>query len=174
MLVGEKREGGAVMRSFLPYHSPVGTLWVMENGQAITEIRKSETPPATGIQQETRLLQMAVQQLQAYFAGKRKAFSLPLAPEGTPFQKRVWRTLLQIPYGETRSYGQIAQAVGNPKACRAVGMANHRNPILLVVPCHRVIGKNGSLTGYGGGLKTKAYLLQLEQGDRKGILYGNF
>lgn len=102
-------------------------------------------------------------QLQEYMNGERKSFAFPYELHGTPFQKRVWNALCEIPYGETRTYGEIAKAVGNPKACRAVGMANHNNPIAIVVPCHRVIGANGKLTGYGGGLDMKEYLLELEK-----------
>lgn len=102
------------------------------------------------------------QQLAEYFSGARQGFDLPLAPEGTEFQRRVWEELSRIPFGETRNYGEIAQAIGNPKASRAVGAANGRNPIPIVVPCHRVIGADGSLTGFGGGLETKQRLLALE------------
>lgn len=105
----------------------------------------------------------AVHQLQEYFAGERTVFDLPLAPSGTDFQRSVWDALCEIPYGETRSYKEIAEAIGNPKACRAVGMANNRNPISIVIPCHRVIGANGDLVGYGGGLDKKVWLLQLEK-----------
>ena len=101
-------------------------------------------------------------QLGEYFAGERTAFELPLAPAGTPFQRIVWDALLAIPYGETRSYGELAAAVGKPGAARAVGRANHDNPIGVVIPCHRVIGAGGSLTGYAGGLDRKRYLLELE------------
>ena len=94
--------------------------------------------------------------------GERKKFDLPLNPKGTDFQKQVWKILCEIPYGETRSYKQIAEAIGNPKAVRAVGMANHRNPLLIVVPCHRVIGADGKLVEYGAGLDKKEFLLQLE------------
>ncbi len=111
---------------------------------------------------ETPLLQQAKCQLQEYFAGKRKEFSLPLQLQGTPFQKKVWQALLTIPYGQTATYGQIATQIGSPKACRAVGMANHRNPLAILIPCHRVIGANGTLTGYGGGLSVKQALLALE------------
>lgn len=108
------------------------------------------------------VLIQAACQLSEYFAGKRKTFELPLRPEGTEFQRRVWAALSEIPYGETRSYGQIAATIGNPGAGRAVGMANHKNPLPIVVPCHRVIGAGGSLTGYAGGLDTKRKLLELE------------
>jgi methylated-DNA-[protein]-cysteine S-methyltransferase len=113
---------------------------------------------------ETPLIQKAAEQIEEYFAGKRKKFSLPIVMRGTEFQMDVWRALQSIPYGETRSYKDIAAQIGRPKAVRAVGMANHRNPISIIVPCHRVIGHNGSLTGYGGGLPLKQYLLELEQG----------
>ena len=113
------------------------------------------------------LLGQAKQQLAEYFAGQRQAFDLPLRMQGTPFQQKVWAALREIPYGETRSYGQIAAQVGNPKASRAVGMANNRNPIAIIVPCHRVIGANGSLTGYAGGLSVKEELLALERRTRQ-------
>ena len=112
---------------------------------------------------ETPLLRECQRQLEEYFAGKRFKFSLPIELEGTNFQKKVWQALTCIPYGEVWSYRELAQAVGNPKACRAVGMANHNNPISIIIPCHRVIGADGSLTGYGGGLDKKQYLLELEQ-----------
>ncbi|GCB44890.1 methylated-DNA--protein-cysteine methyltransferase [Streptomyces sp. NL15-2K] len=106
----------------------------------------------------------ALEQLAAYFAGELKEFTLALRLDGTPFQRGVWEQLRRIPYGETRSYGQVADALGNPKASRAVGLAGGRNPISIIVPCHRVIGANGSLTGYGGGLENKRRLLDFEQG----------
>ncbi len=104
----------------------------------------------------------AVEQFDAYFEGRLRSFTLPLQPSGTDFQRRVWSALADIAYGETESYGQLAARVGNPKACRAVGLANGRNPLPLVLPCHRVIGSNGSLTGYGGGLDLKRWLLDHE------------
>ena len=109
-----------------------------------------------------------VAQLAAYFAGKRTGFEVALRPAGTSFQQRVWDALSEIPYGETRSYGEIARRIGQPGAARAVGLANGRNPIAVVVPCHRVIGANGALTGYAGGLQAKRALLDLEQGRRPG------
>ena len=108
------------------------------------------------------LLHRAEQQLGEYFAGSRRSFDLPLAPQGTPFQREVWEALAAIPYGETSSYGQLAARVGRPSASRAVGAANGRNPLPIVLPCHRVIGANGALTGFGGGLPTKQFLLKLE------------
>ena len=112
---------------------------------------------------ETPLLQEAEEQLNEYFAGARREFDLPLAPKGTPFQKAVWAEMCRIPYGETRTYGQIAAQIGRPTACRAVGMANNRNPIAIVVPCHRVVGSTGALVGYAGGLGVKTHLLNLEK-----------
>ena len=112
---------------------------------------------------ETPLLRQAVKELEEYFRGERKAFSIPLRPEGTPFQKRCWDALCRIPYGETRTYGQQAAMIGQPKASRAVGMGNHHNPLPIFIPCHRVIGQNGSLTGYAGGLQIKETLLNIER-----------
>ena len=108
------------------------------------------------------LLRRAEEQLTAYFEGKRRSFSLPLAPVGTPFQRRVWSELQRIPYGETLSYSELARRAGRPRAIRAAGAANGKNPISIVIPCHRVVGKDGSLTDYGGGLEKKAALLELE------------
>lgn len=112
----------------------------------------------------TTLLQEAQAQLDAYFSGRLKTFQLPLAPAGTAFQQRCWQALCTIPYGQTVTYAQQAQAIGQPKAVRAVGMANHRNPLPIFIPCHRVIGKDGSLTGYAGCLEAKRFLLDLEAG----------
>jgi len=112
---------------------------------------------------ETALLRQAFQQLESYLAGRLTEFSLPLEPEGTPFMKEVWRKLQDVPYGRTASYKDIATAVGNPKAVRAVGQANNRNPLPIFIPCHRIIGSNGRLVGYGGGLALKEKLLELEK-----------
>lgn len=111
------------------------------------------------------VLAQAAAQLAEYFAGQRQSFTIPLAPRGTPFQQEVWRALCAIPYGQTRSYGQLAAALGRPSASRAVGGACRRNPIWLMIPCHRVVGASGSLTGYAGGLERKKALLALEQGQ---------
>lgn len=116
-----------------------------------------------GENKQTRLLVQAAGQLDEYFTGKRKEFDLPLAAKGTLFQKKVWNALCTIPYGETRSYKDIAIQIGNAKACRAVGMANHNNPIGIIVPCHRVVGADGKLVGYAGGLDRKQFLLELER-----------
>lgn len=115
---------------------------------------------------ETVLLKRANKQLQEYFSGKRKIFDLPLAPSGTEFQQKVWSSLQKIPYGKTNSYKEIAESIGNIKAARAVGMANNKNPILILIPCHRVIGANGKLVGYAGGLEVKEKLLKIEKQNK--------
>lgn len=126
---------------------------------AIIRLERTQAPlePAS-----SPLLCQATEALSLYFAGRLRQFSLPLRPLGTPFQQAVWRQLLQIPYGETRSYGELARSLGKPGGARAVGMANHHNPISILIPCHRVIGADGNLTGYGGGLEMKCFLLRLE------------
>ncbi|MCL2077334.1 MAG: methylated-DNA--[protein]-cysteine S-methyltransferase [Oscillospiraceae bacterium] len=111
----------------------------------------------------TALTDLAARQLEEYFWGKRRCFDLPLRPCGTAFQQTVWNVLLSVPYGETRSYKQIAELTGNPRACRAVGMANNKNPLHIIIPCHRVVGSNGALIGYAGGLEIKERLLKLEK-----------
>ena len=136
----------------------------MEENDAIVQIQFEQEQKTAGdaALQDTPLLLEAKRQLEEYFAGLRASFSLPLNPQGTAFQKKVWQQLEAIPYGQTRTYGQIAAAVGQPTASRAVGGANHNNPIAIVIPCHRVIGANGKLTGYAGGLDIKEKLLRLE------------
>lgn len=121
------------------------------------------TQPQKALLQTTELLSMATIQLDEYFQGKRTIFSLPFKLTGTPFQLAVWKELQNIPYGKTTSYKEIAQKINKPKACRAVGMANNKNPLPIIIPCHRVIGSNGKLIGYAGGLKLKNYLLELEK-----------
>ncbi|MGI6615375.1 MAG: methylated-DNA--[protein]-cysteine S-methyltransferase [Dethiobacteria bacterium] len=151
-------------RSLFFYNSPLGRIAIAENSEAITHLYFNREPGFPGaVPRETALLKEAALQLEQYFAGRRKTFELPLAPEGTAFQLKVWQALQEIPYGQTRSYGQIARAVGNEKAARAVGMANNQNPISIIIPCHRVIGADGKLVGYGGGLERKACLLELER-----------
>lgn len=140
--------------------SPVGLLRLVAEDGALTGLYFGGEACAND---EDEILDRAEAQLKEYFAGERRAFDLPLRPKGTPFQLADWKALEQIPYGETVSYGDIARAIGKPKACRAVGMANHSNPISIIVPCHRVIGKSGRLTGYGGGLEAKKWLLEHEQ-----------
>ena len=149
------------MDNFAVYKSPVGYLCIKSQDKVITGIKKlAEKPKSLG--EKSALMDKVFKQLTEYFAGKRKKFAFPFVLHGTEFQKKVWAELEKIPYGETRSYGQIAAAIGNPKAARAVGMANNRNPIIIVVPCHRVIGASGKLVGYGGGLEMKEALLKLE------------
>lgn len=121
------------------------------------------TQPQKALLQTTELLSMATIQLDEYFQGKRTTFSLPFKLTGTPFQLVVWKELQNIPYGQTTSYKEIAQKINKPKSCRAVGMANNKNPLPIIIPCHRVIGSNGKLIGYAGGLKLKNYLLELEK-----------
>ena len=147
------------------YDTPVGKLCIGEEDDSITRVTWSKVPQEY-IQEETELILNCKIQLEEYFAGNRKQFDLPLAPKGTDFQKRVWKALTDIPYGETRTYGKIAAAVDNPKAARAVGMANNKNPIGIIVPCHRVVGADGKLVGYAGGMEKKEWLLNLEQEKR--------
>lgn len=138
-----------------------------EEGGKISRLwLRAQDAPKAEPDSPTPLLRQAARQLEEYFAGRRKVFDLPLNPQGTPFQQKVWRALCAVPYGQTASYGRIAAAVGSPKACRAVGMANHANPIAIFIPCHRIIGSDGSLTGYGGGLDIKRALLALEAKHR--------
>ena len=144
------------------YESPVGALTILAEKKGIRAIKFGEDEEVKSTGKANEMTRWAVKELEEYFKGKRKEFTVPCRPEGTDFQKRVWETLIQIPYGETRTYKEIAAAAGNSKASRAVGMANNRNPIPIIIPCHRVIGTNGSLTGYAGGLKVKEYLLKLE------------
>jgi methylated-DNA-[protein]-cysteine S-methyltransferase len=149
----------------ISYPSPFGMLRIAENGAVITSVHWAETQPApaeTGTL-PTPLLQEAVCQLSEYFAGKRRVFDLPLARQGTDFQLRVWQALRTVPYGETRSYRQIAEMTGCPKGARAVGLANNRNPLSLLTPCHRVIGADSRLVGYAGGLEIKRLLLEMER-----------
>ena len=143
------------------YETVLGSVTLVEEDGALLAISTHHV--YEGICQETTLIKEAHQQLSEYLKGERKSFDLPLRMKGTDFQQRVWNALLDIPYGETRSYKQIAEAIGNPKAVRAVGMANNRNPLLIVVPCHRVIGADGKLVGYGAGIEKKEFLLRLEK-----------
>ncbi len=147
--------------------SPIGTLLLVSEDSRLSQITfaKDGHPamPNAEWREDAAALKETIRQLRAYFAGKLETFDLPLAPEGTPFQQKVWGELLKIPYGNTTSYGELAKRIGNPKASRAVGLANGSNPIPIVIPCHRVIGSNGKLTGYGGGLPIKEKLLALER-----------
>lgn len=154
------------MKHWTKMHSPIGELILVEEKGELLEVnfingRKTAQRPA-GAMEDRAPFQEAIRQLEEYFAGRRQHFDLPLAPQGTPFQKKVWNALLTVGYGRTASYGDIARSIGNPKSVRAVGLANGRNPIPVIIPCHRVIGSNGALTGYGGGLGIKKQLLDLE------------
>lgn len=147
------------------YETKLGKIGIAEANDKITHLFFDGEifPEKDYANKETPLLAEAGKQLSEYLAGTRRDFELPLAPVGTAFMQKVWKALQDIPYGETRSYKQIAAAAGNAKACRAVGMANNRNPIAIIIPCHRVIGAGGDLVGYGGGLDKKIFLLELEK-----------
>jgi methylated-DNA-[protein]-cysteine S-methyltransferase len=155
-----------------PYYStvpsPIGELFVAGDGESLGILYMNDANDYShaydGRTLDKQALQPVADQLDAYFAGERQDFDIKLNPAGTPFQRSVWNALTEIPYGETRTYGEIAAAVGQPQAARAVGTANNRNPIAVIVPCHRVIGANGSLVGYAGGLGRKEKLLELESG----------
>ena len=149
--------------------TPIGVIGIAEDGKGISDLffaAGEKTPDAK--EHDTPLLKKAVAQLNEYFGGKRLIFKLPLSLKGTDFQLSVWNALQTIPYGKTRSYKDIAEQIDSPKAFRAVGMANNRNPVSIIVPCHRVIGNDGSLVGYGGGIQVKDFLLRLE---RRYIVY---
>ena len=150
--------------------SPIGRVFVEADGEAVTGLylpghKGWVGGPADGSRRSDQSLKNVRTQLAEYFAGERQEFDVPLKSTGTPFQERVWRALLEIPYGTTISYAELARRVGQPTASRAVGAANGRNPISILVPCHRVVGANGQLTGYGGGLEAKRWLLEWEAGS---------
>jgi methylated-DNA-[protein]-cysteine S-methyltransferase len=155
-------------KHFTHFDSPMGTLLAIGKDDALTDLHivsGKYVPKLADDWVDSPTLPVFLQlrqELAEYFAGTRKNFTVKLAPEGTEFQKAAWNALTNIPFGETRSYGEQAAAIGNPKAVRAIGAANGRNPIGIVIPCHRVIGANGTLTGYAGGLDKKAFLLRLE------------
>lgn len=156
--------------------TPIGRLRLVADDKGLREVwfengrHRREPDPAWT--RSTEALAFARVQLEEYFAGTRQAFELPLHPLGTPFQLAVWNELARIPYGTTVSYAHVARRIGQPQAVRAVGAANGRNPLPIVLPCHRVIGSNGNLTGFGGGLPTKRYLLAMEEGVARGDLFG--
>ena len=145
---------------------PFGRFGVEEKEGAVTHLYLN---PAGAVlpaeERETPLLAEAMRQLAEYFAGERREFELPLAPEGTPFMRRVWAELVKVSYGATATYGEIAERIGNPGGSRAVGLANNRNPIAIIIPCHRIIGSSGKLVGYAGGVELKERLLALESGS---------
>ena len=164
MCSGEERE----QVDLILFDTSLGLMGLEEEDGALVSLRLPGQPVPRIACHETPLLSEGKRQVLEYLAGKRRVFDLPLAPRGTEFSRSVWRALEAIPYGETRSYRDIAQAVGRPRAVRAVGQANHNNPIPIIIPCHRVVGANGSLTGYGGGLDMKKHLLRLEAGVVEG------
>jgi len=152
------------MKNLFYYETPIGKVGIAEENGAVTDLfLGEEAAPKNAELKETALIKEVHIQLNEYFDKKRKTFDVPLKLEGTEFQKRDWRELLKIPYGETKSYGEIAKDLGIPKGDRAVGLANNRNPVSIIVPCHRVIGSDGKLVGYGGGLHIKEALLKLEK-----------
>ena len=156
--------------TFTVIPSPVGPLTLVAEDDALIGLHFDCDPngirPRPEWVRDDRRFRQAVAQLGEYFAGRRRTFDLPLSPRGTAFRKLVWRALQEIPYGQTATYGEIARAIGQPQASRAIGGANHHNPLAIVIPCHRVIGADGSMTGYGGGLPRKRLLLDLESSAR--------
>ena len=147
-------------------NTKIGNMAIIEEYNKIITIEINQPIKEDIIQKDTPLLKETEKQLLEYLEGKRKLFDVPLNPKGTKFMKEVWTALQEIPYGETKTYGEIAKKVGNPKAARAIGMANHRNPIPIIIPCHRVIGSNGKLVGYALGMEKKEFLLMLEGIDK--------
>lgn len=143
--------------------SPIDPLLLVGDETGLLELQMRPHSPPAGVQRDDAALAPVAAQLAAYFAGQRLDFNLPLSPHGTAFQQKVWMALRDIPYGRTSSYGELAAEIGQPTASRAVGLANGRNPLAVIVPCHRVIGANGSLTGFGGGLERKRWLLDHER-----------
>ena len=152
---------------YCKYETELIDLYIFEEDGAIVMVQMEEdSVPDTAVLEETELIREAYRQLSEYLKGERKEFDLPINPSGTKFQKRVWAELCRIPYGETRCYKEMAEAIGSPKACRAIGAANKVNPISIIIPCHRVIAKNGALLGYGGMgplVRVKKELIELEQ-----------
>lgn len=154
------------MKKIFYYKTEIGLIGIAEEDGYISDMVFGSEVPEGAEKGETRLIRMAFDQIEEYLSGKRKVFDLPLLIEGTKFQEKVWNELLKIPYGETRTYGQVAEAVGKPKAVRAVGAANNRNALPIIIPCHRVVGAKGSLTGYSGGLEAKRKLLEIEEKNK--------
>lgn len=151
------------MKNIIYINIDIGEIGIAEDGDGITDIFfKKDNTYENFEEKETAILIRAKKQIIEYFNKKRKVFDIPISLKGTEFQKSVWNALLEIPYGKTQTYKQISEKIGKPKAYRAVGMANNRNPIAIIIPCHRVIGCDGSLIGYAGGIEVKRYLLNLE------------
>lgn len=159
------------MENYFIHHTVIGDLRIESNGEEITKIAFYNNDFIklninSKVLKKDTVIEMACKELDEYFKGQRKEFSFPMLPEGTEFQKKVWKALLEIPYGEKRTYKDIAIKIGNEKACRAVGLANNKNPLPIVVPCHRVIGSSGKLVGYAGGLDIKEKLLEIEKENK--------
>jgi methylated-DNA-[protein]-cysteine S-methyltransferase len=152
----------------LTMRSPLGALRLFARADEVVGVYLPTQPAPDAPERSTPVLALAAEQLTEYFAGRRTAFALPLAPAGTAFQQLVWRQLTTIPFGETWSYGALARGIHRPSASRAVGLANSKNPISIIVPCHRVVGANGQLTGYAGGMVAKQWLLEHEQRHANG------
>lgn len=151
------------MMKMMTIESPLGTLRLVERDDELAGVYLPVQDAPVVIEQRTPMLERVATQLTEYFAGERRQFDLPVAPRGSGFQERVWRALVAIPFAETRSYGELARSIGRPSASRAVGSANSKNPISIIVPCHRVIAANGELTGYAGGMAAKRWLLDHER-----------
>ena len=149
------------MKNYYSYQTSICQIWICEEDNQITRV-SFKKPENDYEEKETKLIREAARQIDEYLDGQRMSFNLPLNPKGTPYQKAVWEALTRVHYGETRTYKQIAEDIGNPKSCRAVGLANNRNPIAIIIPCHRIIGSNGKLVGYAGGMDIKEKLLALE------------
>lgn len=154
------------MKYSFVYQTSLGSITLTADERTLTECTYG-APNKGSVVLQTPVLEQAFGELQEYLSGKRAVFHVPLNPTGTLFQQKVWKALMKIPYGQTVSYKEIAKQIGNEKACRAVGMANNRNPIAIFIPCHRVVGANGKLVGYAGGLNIKKALLTLESSDKK-------
>ena len=146
------------------YKSPVGKIQLTADEEALTGLYFAEENAEGLAQAPNRIIEQCMRELDAYFKGILKSFTVPVRAAGTPFRQRVWAELARIPYGQTITYGELAARIGQPRAARAAGGANHHNPVSIIIPCHRVIGADGSLTGYGGGMERKRFLLELEQG----------
>jgi methylated-DNA-[protein]-cysteine S-methyltransferase len=148
------------------YNSPIGTVEIVSDENYILSLSFVDNATENNLDNAPEILQSALQQVEEYFQGKRSVFDVKLKAEGTEFQQKVWQRLVEVPYGNTAGYGEIAVAVGNSKACRAVGGANNKNKIAIMIPCHRIVGADGSLTGYAGGLWRKEWLLKHEKENK--------
>jgi len=160
----ESMEKESKYDTYYVYDTDIGRIAIASDGSAITKIKLDDWRKDFGLEQRCDIKDEAARQLVEYLAGTRQDFDVPLSPRGTEFQRAAWKALVSIPYGQTRTYKEIAEVIGSPKACRAVGLANNRNPIWIMIPCHRVIGANGKLVGYAAGLEVKERLLGIERG----------